>query len=187
MCHFLIIQTLHQNTKLSYCSLYCIHRTAKAIICHFIWNRIMGLSPNISFLGVIVTQSIINWYFQGMYHIAPENNTTTKYKIIWLSLDLNPRNCKRNHILSYTNMDDGIIFQYSNQRCIGNTIYSLVTFSRVIPLCDKLTLHPCTKLFDVPWNCIQKRQRQSYVFVNWYWRWDYLPIFFSEVKWQHNP
>ena len=36
------------------------------------------------------------------------------------------------------NMDKGTIFHYSIQRCIGNTIYKKVTFSRIILLCTAI-------------------------------------------------
>ena len=53
-------------------------------------------------------------------------------RFFWLSLEFNLRNCKGNQVSSYINMDDEAIFQYSIQKCIGSTIYSLETFSRVM-------------------------------------------------------
>ena len=61
-------------------------------------------------------------------------NTTTNYKILWLSLNFNPIDCRGNLISSDINIDDGIFFQHSIQRCIGSTIYKSATFSRVVPL-----------------------------------------------------
>ena len=50
------------------------------------------------------------------------------------------------------NMDDGSIFQYSIQRCIvGNIIYSLTSFIRVVPLHKTNTT---TELVYCPWNYI---------------------------------
>ena len=31
-------------------------------------------------------------------------------------------------------MEDGTIYQYSIQRCIGDIIYNIATFSRVVPI-----------------------------------------------------
>ena len=54
------------------------------------------------------------------------------YKIVRLSLKFHPRNYKSNHISSNMKIDDGTKFKNYNQRCNGNIIYSLVTFSRIV-------------------------------------------------------
>ena len=61
-------------------------------------------------------------------------NTTTRYKVVLLSLNFNSKNYKGNHVSLYINLDDMTIFQYSIQKWIENTIYSLAIFSRVVPL-----------------------------------------------------
>ena len=71
-------------------------------------------------------------------HFSLVIDTAMKYKIDWLCLEFDPRFCEGNHIPSYVDMDDGTIFQFFFQRCIGNTIYSWLIISRVVPglLCE---------------------------------------------------
>ena len=97
-------------------------------------------------------------------------NTRTKYKIVWLLVDFNPRNYKGNHKSSHINIDEWPIFQYSIQWCIRNTIYSLVIFSRVVTLCETntLTLRPSTKLLTFLWILSMELKRQSHVIVYGY-------------------
>ena len=61
-----------------------------------------------------------------------EINNTAKYKTIRLSLEEHPPNRKGNAMSLYMNMDIGTIFQNPILRCNGNTIHSLVIFSRVV-------------------------------------------------------
>ena len=49
-------------------------------------------------------------------------NTTTKYKIVYLSLVLHPQNYIGNHMSLYMNMDDKTIFQYSIKRMATQSI-----------------------------------------------------------------
>ena len=48
-------------------------------------------------------------------------------------------NCKDNRVSLYIGMDDGSIFQYSIQICVGNDIHNLVTFLRVVQFCATST------------------------------------------------
>ena len=80
-----------------------------------------------------------------------ETNNTAKYKIVWLSFELHLQNCKGKHMSLYMNMDDGIIFKYSILRYIGNTIQSLVTFSRVV---SKLWTSTTTK-YTIVWLSLE--------------------------------
>ena len=74
-----------------------------------------------------------------------------KYKLFWMSLEFHPRNYKDKHISSNMKMDDGTIFQYFIQRCIGNTIYTLVTFSRVVTLGETYT----TAKYKISWLSLE--------------------------------
>ena len=78
----------------------------------------------------------IIYYIVTLPRIVPllEIKNTTRYKILRLSLEFHPMNCKGSHMPLCMNMNDGTIFKYSILRCIGNTIYILVIFSRVVPI-----------------------------------------------------
>ena len=89
------------------------------------------LYPILKCIGNTIYSLVI---FLRVVPMSATNNTTSKYKIVWLPLKSNPGNCKGNHISSYINMDGGTIIQNFNPRCNGNTIHSLVTFSRVVPI-----------------------------------------------------
>ena len=52
-------------------------------------------------------------------------------------------------------MNDRNIYQNINQWCNGNTIHSLVTFSRVVPI-HAITITTEYKLLDCPFNSIQE-------------------------------
>ena len=75
-------------------------------------------------------------------------NIITKYIIVWLSYKFDPRNCKGYHLSSYyMNIDDESKFKYSIQRFIGNTIYTLAPFARIVPFCNSNT----TALYKIVW------------------------------------
>ena len=82
------------------------------------------------------------------------------------------------------NMDDGKIFQYFIQRCSGKTTYSVMVFSRVMPLCDETSSNRAKyKVVYLPFELHVWNYEGNHISVYEYGRREYLPIFHSKVVW----